>query len=272
MKVYNDFSTAIASVTSSLLTRSHKVQPNNWQSMDVSQRKEAEMLEILNPSFQVPMKGDSLDFYRRAIKPNLPWADRHFELERVSGEPINPGETWREWPWGLSADKFRTEGEQYSHSYAERYWPKYAGQTPDGKLPIVGDLTHLQGTRFPYGDLDDVVDRLIADPLTRQAVLSVWHPEDQYNGGQRVPCSLFYHFIYRHGFLHVVYTIRSCDALRHFRDDVYLTVRLLLWVLEQLQNRDPKTWGDVHPGTFTMLITSFHCFVGDRAKLTESIT
>ena len=273
MKIYPTFHEAILRLTTTLLTTGYRLNPNNWQSMDVSQRAEAEMIETLNQSFQVPLGSEKIEWYQKDIQPNLPWADRHFELERVSGQPINPGETWKEWPWGHSADKFRVEGEQFSHSYAERYWPKYASQTLGGHLSSETEEDHVvKGIRYPYGDLDDVVNRLIIDPMTRQAVLSVWHPEDQHNGGQRVPCSLFYQFIQRNGYLHVVYTIRSCDALRHFRDDVYLTVRLLLWVLDQLRSRQKEFhWTKVKPGTLTMHITSLHCFVGDRQKLESMI-
>lgn len=273
MKTYPNFHLAIQGHTRSLIERGHHIKPNRWQSMDVSKRKEAETIEILNHSFTVPLNGTLLEPYQADIRPNLPWADRHFELERVSGSPINPGTTWKEWPWGLSADKFRVEGEQFSHSYAERYWPKYAGQTPDGRLKeLTIPLPENHGYRYPYGDLDDMVDRMIQDPLTRQAILSIWHPEDQCNQGQRVPCSLFYQFIHRKGYLHIVYTIRSCDALRHFRDDIYLTVRLLLWVLEELKIRDRETWDKVKPGTYTMHITSFHCFIGDTTALMKSIS
>jgi thymidylate synthase len=259
MKIYHTFHEAILRLTLILLTTGYKVKPNNWQSMDVSQRAEAEMIETLNQSFQVPLGSEKLEWYQKDIQPNLPWADRHFELERVSGLPINPGETWKEWPWGHSAEKFQERG-VFDHTYAERYWPKET----EGQCGL-----HInRGIRYPYGDLNDVVDRLIADPITRQAVLSVWHPEDQHNGGQRVPCSLFYHFIQRNGYLHIVYSIRSCDALRHFRDDCYLTVRLLLWVLDRLREKQKEFhWTKVKPGTFTMHITSLHAFVGDKKKL-----
>lgn len=61
--------------------------------------------------------------------------------------------------------------------------------------------------------------------------------------------------------------MRSCDFVRHFRDDVYLTIRLLIWVLNMCQLRDPKTWKMVTPGTFTMHITSLHMFESDRKAL-----
>jgi thymidylate synthase len=223
------------------------------------------MRELLNVYFQVKLTGrggpEDLKYYQRDIGPNLPWADRHFELERVSGEPINPGETWKEWPYAHSADKFRRAGECFSHTYAERYWPKEA----NGEL--LGDLRPLQGVRYLYGDLNDVVRLLVREPLTRQAYLPVWFPEDTgVVHGERVPCTLGYHFMRRNDELSVFYPIRSCDFVRHFRDDLYLTVRLLLWVLYEARKLDP-TWNSVRPGIFTMWIGSLHCFLGDYQRL-----
>src|SRR5690606_37916967 len=98
--------------------------------------------------------------------------------------------------------------------------------------------------------------------------MPIFFPEDTgaVHGG-RIPCSLGYQFIQRHGYLHINYYLRSCEVYRHFRDDAYLTMKLLLWVLDQLQLHDAATWGSVLPGTFNMYITSFHCFINDKEKL-----
>lgn len=245
------------------------VEAARWQSTTAPQP----MVEILNKSFTLNLDGSmELDDYREAIKPNLPWADRHFEEERVSGEPINPGETWKIWPYARSAAAHLREGEnipQYDHSYAERYWPKYAGPVPSGSDYGFG----CRGIRFEIGDLNDLVEVLVDDPLTRQAYLPIFFPEDTWaaHNGKRVPCTLGYHFICRQEMLHIVYPMRSCDFVRHFRDDVYLTIRLLIWVLERLRERDPRTWGDVWPGTFRMHITSLHMFKQDRENLKASL-
>jgi hypothetical protein len=238
-----------------------------WQST----KAPAPMVELFNRSFSLLLEGEDLDTYRDAIRPNLPWADRHFEEERVSGEPINPGWTWKIWPYGHSAEKFIADGGQYDHSYAERYWPAYAGQTEGGRQngEAITDGMAARGIRFPIGDLNDLVDVLVDDPTTRQAYLPIFFPEDIAAAamGKRVPCTLGYHFIVRDGRLHVIYPMRSCDFVRHFRDDVYLTIRLLLWVLDRCRERSPEEWVDVTPGTFRMHITSLHMFVPDRQAL-----
>lgn len=256
------------SILAEELKQSTPLAATRWQSVAAPKP----MLEILNVTLKYHVGEENLGFHQSVIKPNLPWADRHFLEERVSGDPINPGQTWRIWPYSASANTHRREGEtdpQFDHSYAERYWPKHAGLTADGTLEPGNYLTHY-GIRFPHGDLDDLVTILAAEPTTRQAYLPVWFPEDLGAAllQKRVPCSLGYHFICRDQRLHCVYYLRSCDFVRHFRDDVYLTVRLLLWVLEQCRLASPENgWDDVQPGTLTIHITSLHCFETDKVAL-----
>lgn len=286
MKIYTDFAAAIDGASAALQHRSLPVHTERWQGFDISKRPEAQMREVLNFSFQTPMPTEQLEYYRAQILPNLPWADDHFE-ERVSGW-FNPGETWKQWPWALKADQSRKHGpnkDEFSHTYGTRYWPRvkkgvlHPSPFCDDVEPIpVNDEMH--GHYFRYGDLNDVVDLLRREPLTRQAYLPVWFPED--TGaveGQRVPCTLGYHWIVRGGFLHVFYPIRSCDFYRHFRDDLYLTVRLTLWILDELRKpvstkskliageSVPFDWQKVKPGFFTMWIGSFHLFINDYRKL-----
>lgn len=271
VKLFPNFTAALNHLRARMVNESFEVHTEKWQGLAVKARPEALMREILFPSFQVPILTEELDKLAADIKPNLPWADRHFEEERVSGMPINPGETWRIWPWGHSADKFRTEGEQYNHSYAERYWPKFAGKEPGGRLTRKAMSPHT-GIRYDYGDLNDVVNLLADQPLTRQAYLPVFFPEDTgaVHGG-RIPCTIGYHFIMRGDALHVTYQLRSCDFFRHMRDDIYLTVRLLLWVLDRLREKDPATWSKVKPGMYLMHVSSLHVFINDWRTLKKEM-
>lgn len=238
------------------LHHSSIVHAKRWQGVDVSKKPEMAMHEVLNFSFSVLVDPENL---KEDIQPNLPWADDHF-LERVSGQPLNPGKEWRNWPYALSADKFRTEGEAFTHTYMERYWPKLANGGDYDSNP------HM-GIRYPYGDLADVVDQLAREPDTRQAYLPVWFPEDTgANHGGRVPCTLGYHFILRDGHFQCTYYLRSCDFVRHFRDDIYLSVRLQLWILDKLKAGSPH-WADVKPGLFNMHIVSLHMFRNDHIRM-----
>lgn len=277
---FPNFETAITQCSHQLQYRSSQVHTEMWQGVSISQRPEMRMHELTHVSFAVPLLTEDLDVYREDIRPNLPWADNHF-LERVNGQPLNPGVEWANWPYGKSADKFRDKNGQFNHNYMERYWPKWAGKAEGGMLNIQRDDRGIprspfqdhqanSGIRYEYGDLMDVVELLVSDPLTRQAYLPVWFPEDTGGGAKRAPCTIGYHFMMRNGQLDVNYHIRSCDFVRHFRDDLYLTVRLTLWIIEQCRKRQGPIaggWADVKPGKFFIQIGSFHIFANDYHML-----
>ena len=270
--INREFSEVIHTVVDHFLNNHARVNAERWQGIPTKGRPEMATWEYTHVYLVAAMNEMDLNYYRREIRPNLPWADDHFETERVSGHPINPGNTWKHWPYGHSAAKALDERGQFNHTYAERYWPRHAGHTPDG---IVDDRTILiperVGIRGEYGDLAGVVRLLASEPLTRQAYLPVWFPEDTGDVHyDRKPCTIGYHFLMRNGQLDVTYHIRSCDILRHFRDDIYLTVRLVIWIINECTKRD-GLWRRVRPGTFNMMIGSLHCFANDLGPIREQL-
>lgn len=223
-----------------LVTEGEQSGNTQWQSISIDDRNP--MMEIYDIDLTFyDIKNPITEF-----SPDLPWAEDHF-LERINGQPINPGEQYQNWPYyrGLNNDELFRESGKFSHNYMERYWCK-----------------GLHGRRFEYGDLNDIIERLKENPYTRQAYLSVWHPEDQSNHGERVPCTLGYWFYMHKGKLDVKYLIRSCDAYRHFRNDCYMTFRLLQHVASaaQLEVGNMKIW-----------IGSFHCFKSDFYAINKLI-
>lgn len=235
-----------------ILRYGDEVEVGQWQSQDVSDDPAMISRELrhVRVDVDVPHNPDTL---RDWLQPNLPWAEDHF-LERISGEPLNPppSEAW--WPFAQRSNVEHKEGEQYSHTYPERIWPKLAN------LPSQFELGNHWGIRYGYGDLDDLIELLVKNPLTRQAYLPIWFPEDTGAvGGHRVPCTLGYHFLVRKGLVEIVYFIRSCDLLRHFTDDAYMACRLLQHVVEMMQGRGIN----VTASSLIMHISSLHVFRGD---------
>ena len=176
---------------------------------------------------------------------------------------MNPGDWHHRWPYHGNSEALhqRDDQKRYDHNYMERFWPKLAGNASQPH----------QGIRFSYGDLADVVAQLQREPLTRQAFLPIFHPEDTgATAGQRVPCTLGYHFIIRENKLHMVYYLRSCEIYRHFKNDVYMAMRLGQWVRNQVfnlrANRD-LSLNAPEMGSLTMHITSLHGFVGDTPHI-----
>ncbi|WP_396190262.1 thymidylate synthase, partial [Flavobacterium sp.] len=88
-------------------------------------------------------------------------------------------------------------------------------------------------------------------------------PEDTGSvSGQRVPCTLGYHFQMNGNQLDLVYHIRSCDYYRHLRDDIYLAMRLALWVKNHLNP-------EIILGEFCMFISNLHIFENEISRLTR---
>ena len=237
-----------------MLDHADEVDVGEWHAMDVRGNSALVSHEWRNALWCAPMPA-SMSQLQAELRPNLPWAEDHFQ-ERVSGKPLNPppSEAW--WPFAMAGNSVHKDGEKFSHTYPERYWPRNAGP-------------YNQGIRFRYGDVNDLIALMLRNPETRQAFLPVWFPEDlaaaaQYK--QRVPCTLGYHLLQRHGKLHMTYMIRSCDLRRHFVDDVYLSIRLAQWLLDRLS--DHEVWRHAVMGDFTFHCMSLHFFEGDRRALT----
>jgi hypothetical protein len=288
---FGDFTHAIEYSLNLLKTYGREVDTGHWQGVPTGGKPDLVTLEALDLQFNVGMmrvgwvesQTDWLEEIADEIKPNLPWADEHF-AERVGRVPTNPGEAYKHWPWwqgqetlthaghdSLKAgDRDFEHGFKFTHTYQERFWPRHAGAIKDFEGR---GSEYNYGIRYRYGDLDDVVNLLQKHPYTRQATLPIFFPEDTgaVHGG-RVPCTLHYHFLLRDNRLHLWYPIRSCDAVRHFRDDLYLATRLCGWVIEQLVERElrstaPQVWVDVNPGTLHFAAYSFHAHKGDLHRL-----
>lgn len=241
------------------------VATGEWQSQDISDKPMLATHELANVSIVMGLPQTA---HHLALKTgaHLPWAEDHFQ-ERIGGEPLNPAPSEAWWPFAQKTEvgdtnkAHKSQGEAFSHTYPERMWPVWAGHDFDKDLDV-GNM----GIRFGYGDLGDVVDQLKRGPMTRQAFLPIWFPED--TGAvhrERVPCTLGYHFMIRGDKLQITYYMRSCDVIRHFQDDVYMAGRLAQWVRDQLNNELGELRYEV--SELIMHIVSLHCFAGDMESM-----
>lgn len=242
------------------LIKAPKINRRTWQAMDVSQSPLHVTRELINViiQHQLPAGQDRVQLLRDDFEPDLPWADEHF-AERVSGQPLNPPPSHVRWPYhGSNTGRHLDDGVQFSHTYPERFWPKYAGHAGEP-----GPLNVHRGIRSSYGDLNGVINQLVNNPLTRQAYLPVWFPEDTGETVLRVPCTLGYHFMADDtGVLHGWYYLRSCDFTRHLHNDLYFATRLMLWVADQVALRSDNEI-ELNPQFLTVVISSLHLFEGD---------
>ncbi len=244
------------------------VNTGSWQGMDISGSKLHATHELTNVRIRTTVS-PQLAVWQSRTQADLPWAEDHF-MERVSGQALNPTPSHEYWPWNRGNDKHMANG-KFDHTYPERFWPKIANISGMGTDDFAAG--GRQGIRFDYGDLNDVVDLLVREPMTRQAYLPVWFPEDTgaKGGTGRVPCTLGYQFLIRQGFMTMTYFMRSCDYVRHLRNDIYMAGRLLQWVVDEFNRwshdgTHPNGTCEFEPvrvGDLDMFITSLHLFVGD---------
>jgi hypothetical protein len=244
--------------------RGDEYRSEKWQGKETEPMHT--MLSASHYSFQVPIPNGQ-DELLQLSGAQCPWAEDHFQ-ERIGGKPLNPGNEYKNWKFyrlNKANDQYRTEDDKFTHTYMERFWPKHAWDAenmPPNKIN--------RGIRYVYGDLNDVIALMTREPLTRQAFLPVWFPEDTgvLHGG-RVPCTIGYHFQIRRGALNVTYYIRACDYFRHFHDDIYLAGRLGQHVLETLKEKLPDNIAmqNTYMGILTMHIADFHCFKHEKGML-----
>lgn len=241
---------ALNRVRKHLLLNGSVIQTNTWQDMEGP----PPMLEFINLSAIFPM-ADRLSKASLFCMCDREWAFEHFE-ERVSGEPYNPPPSHTKWQkQGSAAEHMsRQDPSKYSHTYPERLWPKSI-------MP--------SGIRFNPGDLHDAVELLANNPTTRQCYVPIWFPEDlnAATQGERVPCTLGYHFMVRNNKIQCFYPIRSCDAVRHLHNDFFFANALTLWIRKQV-GLDSE---GIEIGNMHFVCSSMHCFENDRWTLEQLV-
>lgn len=153
--------------------------------------------------------------------------------DRCSGEPLNPGNSYK-----IRADLWNNflEGTgKFSYQYAERI------NTRD--------------------QMETVIQCLKNDSGTRQAVLSIWDPEidmdsNKLGGVSRVPCSLNYQFLIRNNHLHCIYSMRSSNFFQHLPIDLICAAGITKYITERLED----TYPGIKVGSLAYIGGSLHGF------------
>ena len=238
------FQQSYAALRKQIIDFAMPVDTDQWQSQTDVPMTLTRELQFIRFDVDVP---EDIVAWQDDCQPNLPWAEDHFE-ERVSGYAWNPPPSAAYWPFAQKDHEDHTSDDgRFSHTYPERLWPY--GDNPAG-TPV--SWTAIDES----GDLTDLVRLLQDHRHTRQAFIPIWWPCDgKMAGALRVPCTIGYHFMIRDDYIHCHYFMRSCDMLRHLRDDIYMAGRLMQWVASQL----PHT----RCGQLVMSCTSMHVFEGD---------
>lgn len=149
--------TALRATLQQEILQAGPVKTERWQGVAAN----TDTYEMQDVNVEVHLLGiHDLDHWRADIRPNLPWADDHFE-ERVGGKRLNPGEQWKKWPWGQSARQF-TGKEELGPQFPPQDWAYLAGMI-DGEGTIYvnrAKLPSFQGCVRVYQKDRTVLDYL----------------------------------------------------------------------------------------------------------------
>ena len=139
-----------------------------------------------------------------------------------------------------------------------RYLPRAPQFSDDGK--------HWRGAYGPrlrdwhgIDQIGAIARKLVEDPDTRQAVISIWDPSIDLAPGKDIPCNDLLHFFIRHGKLHLNVAQRSSDVVWGFSG-----IDAFSWsVLHEMMAH----WVDAEVGDFTYFISSLHVYEKHYKKL-----
>lgn len=152
----------------------------------------------------------------------------------------------------------------YRFMAAEAHWILSGDDRVETIAPYSRAISRFSddGVRFfgAYGpkimeQLTYVVEALLGDHDTRQAVMTIWRPNPPVT--KDVPCTISAQWMIRNGLLHCVDTMRSSDAWLGWPYDVFNFSMLSYTILAMLRQRGMQ---DLEIGTLTLIAGSQHLY------------
>lgn len=132
---------------------------------------------------------------------------------------------------------------------------------PDAIKRVAPRANHeLFTSQMAYGprvvdQVPKIIEKLRSDPMTRQAIMFIGHPDDGPTDAQ--PCTVSMQFILRHGVLRTCVTMRSWDLVKGIAYDVMMFSGML--------NAVANVLGAI-PGALFVTAGSPHIYVSEGHK------
>ncbi len=242
MRIYKTIKDALDETARDLKVRSITTECNSYQDKKLNGRDRF-VKELIGVDFKIDKPTLNREDAVRYMFPDeadkiIKYCEQEIK-DRCSGEPLNPGNSYK-----IRADmwsKFLEGTGKFSYQYAERLWTK--------------------------DQFRNVINCLKNDAGTRQAVLSIWNPSldmdaNKLGGGNRIPCSLNYQFLIRNDRLHCIYSMRSNDFFGHHVIDLYCASGLMEYIVSELKDVYPN----LKVGSLSYICGSLHAFAWDINK------
>jgi len=240
MRIYENCKEAVKDIGRELQKCSSEVHTQTMQNKSIAKDEGYNTRELQAFSFAI-INQDDRDEMPHVTKE---WCKAEFK-ERISSTPKNPGEAYklRKDVW----EEFLIEEEREAEEDGEiKYWTEK-----------VFEYTYAERMHWQIGK---VIEELKTHPDTRQAIITIHDRKiDQERMGQmRVPCSMFYHFMFRNDKLDIIYNMRSSDFITHFQNDIWLAMAMQTYIAKYV---------GVEPGKFIMQVSSLHIYQKDWEEL-----
>lgn len=213
---------------------------------------------LLNPEYKIAPRGIKIhEFVNAAV---VVKADEHIIDFSETGAP-DRAEAYnryrkQELEWYLS-------GNTLASSAPSKFWMQLA-QT-DGHITSNYGHMMLFDKIYPNGDqeaqtpFERVVQTLLKDNDSRQAIVHYNQPKHCWEGNKDFPCTLSSQLFLRDGKLHLTTHQRSCDVIKGFSYDVPWSCHFLEMVVAELE----KNGLVVEAGEVTMVFGSLHLYEKD---------
>ena len=232
MRIYQNCMEAIREIERDLYEMGIEVRPESMQDIRTNGDEDYITKELQGYCYTI-LEDQDRNQMLEYMKLPLDYAiQEHQDRMYAAGPVLNPGNSYllRKETW----EKFLHDG-KFSYTYNERF--RHCDQ------------------------LHKVVNQLYHNPNTRQAVVSIYQPEDveKLGGKERVPCSLMYQFMIRNGQLDLYYFQRSGDFLTHLPYDIWLALRMKEAVTRELN----EVGKFIRNGHLTHFVTSLHAYRKD---------
>lgn len=170
---------------------------------------------------------------RQFFRPNYNLA---FQLQEMFAywNGLNPGHVQR---YNSNMEMFMTDGRLNGSAYGERL--RYC----------------------PHDQIERVIDKIMENPGTRQAVATIHNPYVENYDGPDVACTLYLHFKLRDGALNLTTNMRSQDMYWGYTYDVVA----FQWLQEVIAGIL-----DVELGSFTHMMNSCHYYTDREDEVLDS--
>lgn len=214
LTVYGHEVTVRGSTTMELLHESFSIEEPADRLMCVKHRNGNPFAQIAETLWVLAGRND-LDWLERYIPQCKKWSD--------------DGKTWR----AAYGPRLRYWGHRWHHY-------KVDGTTSKVELETVDQLA-------------EVVNKLRQEPYTRQAIISIWDPaQDWVEGSRDYPCNNWLHFLQRDGQVHLNVAVRSNDAIFGFSHVDFFCWSVLQQIVAHLTGFEV--------GQMTWNASSFHIY------------